>query len=240
MSTNPYSPPAASLDDAGIPTGPGVGFKSLTPIAKAITMVMATYVGAELLSDWNTVVAMGVVRRALAEQPYDQSELTAIDVRAQALNVLGYAVSIATVVLFCVFMPRANRNARWFRSPMSITAGWAAGYFFMPIVCLWMPYQAMKEIWQGSDPDPTVQAFTVRVPGLLPWWWGGFVAYGVAARVPQTVNSLIGLGSETFMTRAWVDLGRSLVSIVAIVLAIAVVRAVARRQDQRAVRGPAP
>lgn len=240
MSTNPYSPPAAALDDAGIPTGPGVAFKSLTPIAKAITMVMAVHVGAELMSDWNTIVAMRLVERVLADQPYDPAELTAIDTRSQAINVLGYAISIATVVLFCVFMPRANRNARWFRSPMSMTPAWAAGYFFMPIVSLWMPYRAMKEIWQGSDPDPTVEAFTVRVPALLPWWWGLFIAYGVTSQAAQQLNSTIGVSTETLMTRAWVDLGRSLVTIVAILLAIAVVRAVARRQDQRAVRGPAP
>ena len=58
---------------------------------------------------------------------------------------------------------------------MSISAGWAAGYFFIPIMNLWKPYQAMKEIWQGSDPDPTVHAFSVRVPALLPWWWGLFL-----------------------------------------------------------------
>ena len=60
-------------------------------------------------------------------------------------------------MLFCLFMPRANRNARAFGSSMSISPGWAAGWFFVPIANLWMPYQAMKEIWQGSDPDPNVR-----------------------------------------------------------------------------------
>ena len=71
MSTNPYSPPAAALDDAGIPTGPGVVFKSLTPIAKAITMVMAVHVGAELIST-GTPSSPCVVARMLADQPYDR------------------------------------------------------------------------------------------------------------------------------------------------------------------------
>ena len=109
------------------------------------------------------------------------------------------------------------------------------GLLLHPIVSLWMPYQAMKEIWQGSDPDPTVEAFTVRVPALLPLVVGPVhrlrrrVAGGPAAQ------QHLGVSTETLMTRACVELGRSLVTIVAALLAIAVVRAVARRQDERAV-----
>jgi len=237
MSFNPYSPPTAALDP-GVPSDSGGGFKSLTPIAKAITIVMAIDLGAELLSDWNTIYAMDLIGRINAGQPYDGSALTAIDVRSKAINVLGYALRIASIVLFCFFMPRANRNARWFRSPMWITPGWAAGYFFIPVLSFWKPYQAMKEIWRGSDPDPTVLPFTVRVPALLPLWWAFWLAHGVAGRVLEYLNKTT--APEAFPTRAWVDLARSLLTIVAILLAIAVVRAVARRQDERYVRGPAP
>jgi hypothetical protein len=236
---NPYSPPAVAIDAGGFPPVASTRFfRSLTPLTKWITIIFGLMILVELVSDVHAMVTINVMGRVLAEAPYDEAELTAIDTRNMALVVLSLAAGITAVVLFCMFMVRANKNARSFGSPMSIRPGWAAGYFFVPVVSLWKPYQAMKEIWQGSDPDPNAVALAVRVPSLLGWWWALYLLHNVGSRAVWQVNKHLD-GPQAFITAAKVEIGASVASIAAALLAIAVARAVARRQDQRQSRQPA-
>jgi hypothetical protein len=205
------------------------------PLAKAITLLFGIYVVVELVADVNALVTIDVMGRVLASAPYEESELSAIDTRNMGLAVLSGVVAILVVVWFCMFMVRANRNARSFGSPMSIRPGWAAGFFFVPIVMLWKPYQAMKEIWQGSDPDPNVSAFSAGVSSLIGWWWALYLLHNFGGRVVWQVNKKLN-GPKDFITASWTEIVTSGLSIGAALLAIAVVRAVARRQDERQAR----
>jgi hypothetical protein len=235
---NPYWAPAAPIDVVGFPSGAaGYAYKSAHPLAKAITVVMGLHVVIDLLVGLNAALTIGVMHRLIAYQYVAEPELAAIDIRARALRALSLAAVLAAVVLFCLFMPRANRNARSFGSPMNMTPGWAAGWFFVPIAFLWKPFHAMKEIWQGSDPDPAAHAFLVPVPPLLGQWWGFYIAHNLARRVQQV--SAAAKTPDDLIIASWVSIGASVVSIVAAILAAAVVRAVARRQDERQRRRPA-
>jgi hypothetical protein len=207
-------------------------FKSVTPVAKTITIIFALNILWEVLSDVNGAITIEVMGRVAAAASFKESELTGIDQRNTALAVLSVLVALTGVVFFCIFMVRANKNARSFGTPMSIRPGWAAGYFFVPLLSLWKPYQAMKEIWQGSDPDPNVHAFNVRVSPLVGWWWGMYLAHNVCGRIVWQVNKHLA-GPQDFINAAWTEIATSFVTISAALLAIAVVRAVARRQDER-------
>jgi len=238
-SINPYSPPTVALDGAGGGSaGPGGGFKSATPLANAITVVMAVEIVARLIDGANARLTVGVMNSVIAGETVDRARLVAIDQRTQALTMLTLVTLFVAGVLFCMFMPRANRNASAFGSLMRNSPGWAAGWFFVPVAGLWKPYYAMKEIWQGSDPDPTVHAMTVRAPALLALWWWMFLIYSfsgwVVAQYTQAVH-----GPADLITASWVRIVTSAETIAAAVLAILVVRAVARRQDDRQRRHPA-
>ena len=117
-------------------------------------------------------------------------------------------------------------------APLSNSPGWAAGWFFVPIVYLWKPYYAMKEIWQGSDPDPTVDAFNAPVSPLLPLWWWMYLAF-FASRGFFSVASKDTPGREGFISIMKMRIAISGITIVAAFLAAAVVRRLALRQDER-------
>ena len=233
---NPYSPPATPLGGAG--SQAGVGYKSATPLAKAITVLMGVEIVLALCNDLNSFVTIGVMKRVLADEVVPSGELTAVALRSGAITVLVTVLSLVVTVLFCLFMPRANRNARAFGSLMTISPGWAAGWFFVPLANLWMPYQAMKEIWQGSDPDPNVRPALVEAPGLIKWWWMTYLLRGVAgpavyfaSRDENRTQAAIDLSTVTIAT--------SVLTLISAPLAAATVRAVARRQDERQKRHPA-
>jgi hypothetical protein len=44
-------------------------------------------------------------------------------------------------------------------------------------MCLWKPYQAMKEIWKVSA-NPANWQNSPR-GAILPWWWFCFIASGI-------------------------------------------------------------
>jgi len=67
------------------------------------------------------------------------------------LGILTIVVYVLSVVSFCMWAFRAMDNVH--RSPLNDvqhTPGWTVGWFFIPIAYLWKPYQALKEVYQGS------------------------------------------------------------------------------------------
>ncbi len=96
--------------------------------------------------------------------------LTMLDIVTMLLGLAQLGLYIATAVVFCMWVHRANRNARALGAVgMNFTPGWAVGWFFIPIMNLWKPFQAMREIWHASD-NPNVVP-EERAPTLVSIWW---------------------------------------------------------------------
>ncbi len=112
----------------------------------------------------------------------------------------------------------------------------AVGWFFVPILNLFQPYQVVKEIWKASDPDVDVwDAFSWQHAAgspVISWWWvlgltasvGGRVAFNVASRA-QTV--------EESWTAGWVILVSDVLSTIALMVTIVIVRTINARQQRK-------
>lgn len=89
------------------------------------------------------------------------------------LAVLQIMLYVATVIFFCVWLHRANKNLRafnpWARPEHS--AGWAVGSFFVPFVNLVVPYRAVREVWQKSGPPEEAVLSEPATPAVFPVWW---------------------------------------------------------------------
>ena len=93
-------------------------------------------------------------------------ELNSSDIREGALGIVQILFYISIVIVFSRWIIRAHKNLPALGADgMSITPGWAVGYFFIPFANLWKPFEAMRELWNVSgdprDPDRT------KTPGLL-------------------------------------------------------------------------
>ena len=167
----------------------------------------------------------------------DEQEITDNPMGFLALALTGVlglatiAVYIATVVVFLMWLYRVSNNVVAFGAPRQTSAGWAVGSFFVPIANLFIPYQAIKEIWQKSDPTPTdAFSYVMSPPGFFPAWWGFWIASNIAsnayfrmtlAEAPMEASATVGILSEAL-------------SIVAAFFAIQVVKAIDQRQEERA------
>ena len=88
-----------------------------------------------------------------------------------------------TGVLVLMWIYRANYNARQLGAiDMTFTPGWSIGWYFIPVVNLWKPYRAMKEIWHASA-NPKTWQNQRHTPPLLSWWWGLWIILTMMAIV---------------------------------------------------------
>lgn len=95
---------------------------------------------------------------------------------------LDFVVFFCSAVGVCLWVYRAHSNLRLVRTPGAETApGWAVAWYFIPIANVFMPYQAMKELWQGSVSRLIQRSETA--PGIIWLWWltwlgGNLASYG--------------------------------------------------------------
>jgi hypothetical protein len=123
---------------------------------------------------------------------------TANDTRQQIIGIGQLALFIVTGIVFLVWIFRANRNARALGAQgMRFTAGWSVGWFFVPIMSLWKPFQAMREIWQASAAPGNWQA--VQAPPLLGWWWAIYLINQILVQIAYRMSEHIdGIDSAVF------------------------------------------
>jgi len=102
--------------------------------------------------------------------------------------IVALIATVVTAIIFMVWIYQAMARARELTPALTITPGWAVGWFFVPVASLWMPYGVMTEIVDGSG--NSAPAYTERTRTLIGWWWGAWIA--------RSVLSLFG----TFASRA--------------------------------------
>jgi hypothetical protein len=106
----------------------------------------------------------------------------ASDARQKFIGAVQIVLAIISGIVFFCWVYRANANARQLGAVgMASSPGWAVGCFFIPIANLWMPYQAIKEIWQASAAPADWQ--NRRRGAILPWWWLFFLLSSIAGQV---------------------------------------------------------
>ena len=130
----------------------------------------------------------------------------------ETLMALGTGQLVLSVLIFAamivvgIWIYRVSANAHTLSDEMTISPGWAVGWYFVPIANLFKPFQAMKEVWLASHfrgnwhGEPT--------PGLLGWWWALWIVTNILSSIsfrigveqpevlaPGPVVALDGLGT---------------------------------------------
>ncbi|WP_052813595.1 DUF4328 domain-containing protein [Shewanella sp. cp20] len=116
-------------------------------ILVALIAIGSNYLEYQLLMDYESGAYLSEEQAVADGEANDQRQL--------GVGLLYLSVFIVSGVMILKWIYRANFNARQLGAEeMRFTPGWSIGYYFIPILCIWKPYQAMNEIWQAShDPD---------------------------------------------------------------------------------------
>ena len=217
-----------------------VPFVSAHTRAVVVVLLFAAYIVVALFSAASDVLAFVTNPVVIAAEEGVNEQLTLFELLQGLAGLATLAVFIALVVAFLLWLHRASRNLRALGNPaqrIEFTPGWAVGWFFIPFANLVMPYKAVREVWEKSDPavrtgDDLMFAGPSSAPLLL-GWWVTFIASNVAGNISGRLMENAHTDSALRFT-AGVDLIASLLAVVAAVLAILVVRDIDRRQTERA------
>jgi serine/threonine protein kinase len=164
-------------------------------------------------------------------------------------------VLLLTALLFLLWFRRAYWNLLALGAGrLRYTGGWATWGWLVPLLSLVRPKQLLNDLWRASDPAlPPGQPDAWRrrpVPSVLTWWWLVFLA-SVAARAVTTESfhalaqvmtfGLLGRVIDLIRPTSGVQALADLLTAVAALLALRVVRMLTDRQQARAERlGNAP
>lgn len=131
-------------------------------IIVAVVAIGVDYFEYELLSDYQN--------GAYTSQEKAMADGEASDQRQGIVGIAYLIVFVVSGFFILRWIHRANYNARQLGAEnMKFTPGWSVGYYFIPILMLWKPYQAMKEIWKASKNPSNWES--QETSGILPIWW---------------------------------------------------------------------
>lgn len=132
----------------------------------------------ETLSLISSVMQLNLLDHA----PFSMEAAQANDRREAIAGYSCVALNLLTIIVFSRWILVAHRTVRALGATgITITPGWAVGYFFVPFINLVRPYTAMKELWRASvDPE---HAPTQTTPTLLPVWWTLWIVSGIIGQI---------------------------------------------------------
>lgn len=208
-------------------------YKSLRGVGLATVVLLALNAASVLATIPSSLAQLALADR-IATGDFLEADLVANDLRQQLLAIAGVGLMLVTAVVFIVWFHRAYTNLRAWNHEPAHGPGWAIGGWFVPILSLFRPYQIAREIWSASGPaspddEPALQAGSP----ILVAWWTAWIADNILGqitfRVSMNVETPSGLSTATQL-----QIVNDALMCVAAILALLVVRAITRRQEERA------
>jgi hypothetical protein len=233
MDSNPYAAPAESMAQAH-------AWRQV--YRPAGTLVRLLVVGLSLIAIGDFLEApLTVIELAMIDD-FDEA-LEAGNPRAQAIMtcylILAFGMSpiaLAVIVVYCLWIHRANCNARALGAEgMRFTPGWSVGWFFIPLANYVMPFLAVRETCRASDPATEGQSWQdSRSPTVVGWWWLIWCLSTIALYAELALITVTEFTPELGNAGEYVVIANTPLQVAACLLCIAVVLTIHRRQEAKA------
>jgi len=235
---NPYAPPQAlePLQQRPAPGGQityARPYQSARGKTTALVYTSSIAIVLQLVMIVSFGMQLSMLYGAQSGAGLDQANANANDMRQLIITgVLVLCVLTSMIMLFVwVYSTHANLPSLG-ATNLDFSSGWAVGWFFVPIMNLFKPYQVVSEIWHMSQPNPLLGREPTGAT-LIGWWWGLRICSHIAeqglkafARNADTVDLLIAV--------SWIAIvGTILIDIPMVICQIFMARTVQRFQDER-------
>jgi hypothetical protein len=160
--------------------------------AKLAVLMVGAVMVMNLIALLSSYMQLGVLQQLKAGVFLSDDVLNSNDTREQLVGIIFIVVFITSSVFFIQWFRRAYYNLHIRTGNCESTEGWAAGAWFVPIVCLYRPYHIMLELWnkttdlveqknkaEGTEGDERFR-FSTRLVGT---WWSLWILSNVIGRV---------------------------------------------------------
>jgi hypothetical protein len=153
--------------------------------------------------------------------------LEKLEITRLLILLVTFLVVIFTYIIFGWWIVRANKNVHSLGAVgLRDTPGWALGWFFVPLFCLWRPYIAMKQLWYASH-DPPGWAMR-RKAWFVSIWWTLWLAWNGLSQWSARLQLSIDPGDV--MKSKLVNVSASVLGLASITSAVILVHSINRAQ----------
>ncbi len=146
-----------------------------------LTMASLAVLGVILIvSVFYYYAEIGFVYQLRAGASVTQADATGMVRTRSLINLIYLAAWVTTALFFSLWTYRVSKNLL----PLDyhdqrFSPGWSVGWWFIPALNLFRPYQVVREIWQGSFPnteaDRQPAPLIPPTSPLLGWWWAAWL-----------------------------------------------------------------
>jgi hypothetical protein len=239
---NPYAPPQAPTpaQPQGFPFAPRVlvvPFQSAKGKTQLVVVLTVLVIVMQLLLAGSSFLQIQLLQSA-GPGGLDPALATANDARHQGIAMILVLTGLVSFIALLVWIYAVHRNLPALGAGrLEFTPGWSVGWFFIPIMNLFKPCQALIEIWTESDPQrlarPGLVAGEPKSAAVVGWWWGLRICAGIAGQVfgfyaaqNNTIEGLIAV--------SWIAIALTLVlDLPTDVCQILMVRGIQTSQEER-------
>ena len=207
-------------------------YQPLAGRAAAATAVLGLLLVLDVAAVVSGYFEVQLLDRMIAGEDVSNAQLDANDTRVGMIGLGQGAMWVACAIAFISWMHRAYSNIDALPTAhRRYGTGWAIGGWFVPFLNFVRPKQIVNDIWRSGRPAS-------EPPPWLMLWWIGFLISGVLGRI-----AMPDLSADPTLEQLKTDSTNYMVSdgfdVVALVLAILVVRVTTRRQERAADQQPA-
>ena len=196
-------------------------YRSPRKRAWVVTFVLGLFGLVLVGSVVSSLMESQLIRAVQAGETITMAEALRNDFRQTLVGALYLVMGVVAAIVFLFWIHRVSWNIRHLRLSSEAlaryTPGWAIGWWFIPFMSLWKPYQVMREIWTRSHPE------RVRSRLMLVWWIAWVVSSILANRF--FFDSLFGTSQMSLsqlaqhnLTGLIVDVGSLLAGLLVLVL----------------------
>lgn len=146
--------------------------------------------------------------------------LDAYDQSSFVVSILSSASFVATGVLWAIWQHRAAKQVA---GQTRRSAGWHAGSWFVPIICLWFPYENISDLWRAVG--------RTRPSWQIIWWLlyvVSNVVIGQSTRLYVAAEDL-----DQFRGAMWMGIAGEILLLAAVPLAWLLIRGITQGILQR-------
>ncbi len=214
----------------------GRAYKPPRSRGKMAIAALVAFCLVSLVSIGSTAMQNELLDRIAAGQVISDDEIDSSDNRQQLVGLLGLATFIAAAVSLLSWQFRVSSNLSSLGAAnQRFSPRWAVGWWFVPIMNVFRPYQVMAEIWRASDPSvarDTVRWKASKAAALLGWWWALWL---IGTYIGRISGKLFASGdtAEDLILANQIGTVSILISIVVAVLAIFLVSRITDRQEEK-------
>jgi hypothetical protein len=227
----PWEPPVFP----GATPAPATPFRGAGPLGMLTIALLVVDVVMAIALLGSTLSQIRLVGRARDGGRVTFEEISADDRRQGGIAAAASVAYIATGIAWLIWVHRAHANLDALGArELRFSHGWATGWLVVPFANLFMVPAVMNEILRASDPgDGGVEWRNRATAAIIPAWWGTYILGSVT---PRIVAGLLHRSDslDTVITADRVLIASELLTAVAGVFAVALVRRVVSVQRARA------